>query len=434
MHLVVALSNMVPCPIVYLVICLNLLIVIRVDAQQSLTPKSSGNAVNRLTLPTAAETELPYNQLPISYSQTTPRDPVSKLRQRLERNEVTLEKSGSPGVLKDLLRELRVPVSSQLLVFSKSSAQAKLIKPATPRAIYFNDDVYVGWVPGSSLIEISAADPDLGGTFYSLLQPENGDVQLRRDESCLLCHLTRSTLRVPGHLVRSFTTDSLGQLQTGWSRITHATTYEERWAGWYVTGNTGSLEHLGNVFGDSAKPGKTLPAAEAPFDIAKSCDLTNYLSTESDVVPHLVLDHQVHGHNLITRLNYEARLKKPITALEPLVRYLLFVDEAPLPTPVGGKTDYRQWFEQQGGRDHQGRSLREFDLQTRLFKYRLSYLVTSPAFAALPIEPRNAVWQRIKELLMTSKIDSQITLIPASERQAILEIVRATVTALPDGW
>ncbi len=434
MHSLVAFSNMVPRHIIAAVICLGLLLVVRVDAQQSLAPKPTVTAAQRLSLPTAAETELPYNQLPISYSQTTPRDPVSKLQQKLERREVTLEKSGSPGVLMHLLRELRIPVSSQLLVFSKSSAQAKLIKPATPRAIYFNDDVYVGWVPGSSLIEISAADPDLGGTFYSLLQPENGDVQLRRDESCLLCHLTRSTLRVPGHLVRSFTTDSLGQLQTGWSRITHATTYEERWAGWYVTGPAHSLGHLGNAFGDSEKPGRKPPVPTVPFDIAKSCDLTKYLSTESDILPHLVLDHQVHGHNLITRLNYEARLKKPITALEPLVRYLLLLDESPLPAPVVGNADYRQWFEQQGGRDPQGRSLREFDLETRLFKYRLSYLVTSPAFTALPDEPRTAVWRRIKEILMTSKIDSQATVISETEGQAIREIVRATVPALPEGW
>ncbi|MDB5341336.1 MAG: hypothetical protein JWN70_6955 [Planctomycetaceae bacterium] len=434
MHLVVPLSNMAPSRIVAWLICFSLSMVQRVDAQQSTPPKPAISAVQRLSLPSAAETELPYNQLPISYLQTTPRDPVTKLLQRLERKEVTLEKSGSSGVLKHLLRELRVPVSSQLLVFSKSSAQAKLITPATPRAVYFNDDVYVGWVPGSSLIEISAADPDLGGTFYSLLQPEGGEVQLRRDESCLLCHLTRSTLRVPGHLVRSFTTDSLGNLQTGWSRITHATAYEERWAGWYVTGPADSLQHLGNVFGTSSKPGQKLSAPPGPFNIAKACDLKDYLSAESDVLPHLVLDHQAHGHNLITRLNYEARLKKPITALEPLVRYLLFLDEASLSAPVVGKADYRRWFEEQGPRDPAQRSLREFDLQTRLFKYRLSYLVSSPAFAALPDQPRAAVWQRIKEVLTTTATNSQPTVIPPAERHAILEIVRATVKGLPEGW
>ena len=412
-------------PVLACLICLGMVSISRVAGQQPAETKSGPSPVRRLVLPTAADSELPYNQRPVSYSETTPRDPVSQLMTRLDRKETTLQKTGASGVLRDLLVELQIPVSSQLLVFSKSSAQAKLIKPTTPRAIYFNDDVYVGWVPGSSVIEISAADPDLGGTFYSLLQPVDGDVQLRRDESCLLCHLTRSTLRVPGHLVRSFTTDALGQLQTGWSRITHMTAYDERWAGWYVTGQAESLGHLGNVFGASNQPAPKEPAPPVPFDITKSCDLTDYLSAQSDVLPHLVLDHQVHGHNLITRLNYEARLKKPITALEPLVRYLLFLDEAPLPGRVSGNADYRRWFEQQGPRAPQGLSLREFDLQTHLFKYRLSYLVTSPAFAALPDEPRGSVWQRIKDVLTSER---------GAEGVAIQEIVRATVTGLPDGW
>lgn len=391
-------------------------------------------AAQQLSIPTASDNELPYNQHPIKYGQATPRDSVMQLSGRLERKEVALEKSGPSGVLKHLLRELQVPVSSQLLVFSKSSAQAKLIKPATPRAIYFNDDVYVGWVPGSSLIEISAVDPDLGGTFYSLLQPDGRDVQLRRDESCLLCHLTRNTLRVPGHLVRSFTTDSLGNMRTGWSRVTHETSFDKRWAGWYVTGSAEGLGHLGNVFGETLQPGPPESTNADPFEIAKACDLTGYLAAESDVLPHLVLDHQAHGHNLITRLNYEARLQKPITALEPLVRYLLFLDETPLPAPIVGNVEYRRWFEQQGVRDPQGRSLREFDLQTRMFKYRLSYLATASSFAALPAEPRGEVWKRIKVLLTSPETDEQSAVIPAAERQAILEIVRATVTGLPEGW
>lgn len=391
-------------------------------------------AAQQLSIPTASDNELPYNQHPIKYGQATPRDPVMQLSGRLERKEVALEKSGPSGVLQHLLRELQVPVSSQLLVFSKSSAQAKLIKPATPRAIYFNDDVYVGWVPGSSLIEISAVDPDLGGTFYSLLQPDGRDVQLRRDESCLLCHLTRNTLRVPGHLVRSFTTDSLGNMRTGWSRVTHETSFDKRWAGWYVTGSAEGLGHLGNVFGETLQPAPPESANADPFELAKACDLTGYLAAESDVLPHLVLDHQAHGHNLITRLNYEARLQKPITALEPLVRYLLFLDETPLPAPIVGNVEYRRWFEQQGVRDPQGRSLREFDLQTRMFKYRLSYLATSSSFAALPAEPRGEVWNRIKVLLTSPETDEQSAVIPAAERQAILEIVRATVTGLPEGW
>lgn len=398
------------------------------------TPGSSSK------IPAAAETEVPYNQQPINYSQASPTDPVARLKSQLERGEIKLEADGESGVLAHVLRVLNVPASSQLLVFSKSSANAKLIQPKTPRAIYFNDEVYVGWVPGSAAIELSAADASLGGTFYSLPQTDPASYQIRRDASCLLCHLSRSTLRVPGHVVRSFTTDALGELRTGWSRITHDSPYEKRWAGWYVTGPSG-VAHLGNVFGgnqvgsaaNNASSTDVLATGKLTTEISATAVLANvelprivprsrYLSSESDLLPHLVLDHQAHGHNLITRLNYEVRLERPITALEPLVRYLLFLDEPPLPSPIEGNAEYRRWFESRGRRDQAGRSLREFDLQTRLFKYRLSYLVDSAAFRGLPESTQTEINRRLKACLTTTDPQHAGARIPMAERQAILQI------------
>lgn len=399
----------------------------------SIAAQPPASPAQRIARPGAAETELPYNQRPISYSETKPTDPVAQLQRRLDNHELVLTRHGDSGVLQHLLKLLNVPVSSQLLVFSKSSAQARLIKPNSPRAIYFNDDVYVGWVPSSSLIEISAVDAQLGATFYSLEQATD-TIKLQRDQSCLLCHLTRSTLRVPGHLVRSFTTDSNGQMQTGWSRITHETAFNTRWAGWYVTGHAAGLGHLGNVFGRGTTSEPNVPVAPEDFPLAKACDMSRYLASTSDVVPHLVLDHQAHGHNLISRLSYETRLGKPVTALEPLVRYLLFLDEMPLAVPVVGNEEYLRWFEQQGPRDEAGRSLRKFDLQTRLFKYRLSYLVDSPAFHNLPDLTKQEIWNRIKMHLQPADSTSEPSVIPPDEATAIQEIVRATRRDLPPGW
>jgi hypothetical protein len=390
--------------------CLVLITSVASGQQPSTTAPSKN-------IPTAAETELPYNQQPINYSQAAPTDPVVQLKSRLESGEIALKAEGESGVLRDLLRVLKIPESSQLLVFSKSSANARFIQPKTPRAIYFNDDVYVGWVPGSKAIEISAVDKSLGGTFYNLTPIDADKPKIQREESCLLCHLSRNSLRVPGHLVRSFTTDSLGEMRTGWSRVTHETSYDRRWAGWYVTGQAEKLKHLGNVFGKSTPEPSDNTAAAVP----STCQSEHYLATTSDILPHLILNHQAHGHNLIARLNYEVRLQKPITALEPLVRYLLFLDEPPLPAPITAKGNYREWFEQQGPRDEQGRSLRDLDLNTRLFKYRLSYLIYSPAFQSLPEETRTEIDGHIKaELTQTTSP------IPAAERAAILEIFEAT--------
>ncbi|MDB5391813.1 MAG: hypothetical protein JWM11_7459 [Planctomycetaceae bacterium] len=378
-----------------------------------------------------SESELPYNQQPISYSERTPDDAISRLQNQLDEGEIKIKSTGKQGFLLDLLRALDIPISSQLLVFSKSSANARLITPQSPRAVYFNDDVYVGWVPGSAMIEISAVDPIAGGMFYHLKQsPDQNDVaaplrgnSIQRDESCLLCHISRNSLRVPGHLVRSFTTDSEGQMRTGWSRVTHDTPYYNRWAGWYVTGEVGRLKHLGNVYGDPPEQKILIPG-----------DLKRYLAATSDVVPHLVLEHQAQGHNLITRLNYEARLSIPITAADPLLRYLLFVDEAPLTTPVRGILDYQKWFEARGPRDNQGRSLRQFDLQTRMFKYRMSFLIYSAAFDALPDPIRLEFFRDLKSWLTTTDAQHPATRLPIDERQAILQILRETKPGLPKDW
>lgn len=394
-----------------------------------------------------SETELPYNQEPIRYSERVPDDAISRLRKRMDTGEASIKSAGEQGFLLDLLRQLDIPVASQLLVFSKSSANARLITPKTPRAIYFNDEIYVGWVPGSTMIEISAVDADAGGMFYSLKQPTSNPGGVResveplqgrsilRDESCLLCHISRNSLRVPGHLVRSFTTDSEGQMRTGWSRVTHDTPYENRWAGWYVSGKIGGLKHLGNVYGDQPAAARSSPESIPPdADLNEYLNTKPYLMSTSDVVPHLVLDHQAHGHNLITRLNYESRFARPITAAEPLLRYLLFLDEPPLRNVVQAQEDYLKWFEARGPRDTRGRSLRQFDLQTRLFKYRMSYLIYSAAFDALPEQVRTEFFEILKSWLSTTVPDHPAARLPIDERRAILEILRETKSNLPAGW
>src|SRR6185312_802585 len=116
-----------------------------------------------------------------------------------------LEHREGDGHLRALLEALQIPVESQLLVFSKSSANIQLISPKTPRAIYFNDDVYVGWIPGIAALEISAVDPQKGGMFYTLSQKADEPPRILRQQRCLVCHASQGSLRVPGHLDRSFT-------------------------------------------------------------------------------------------------------------------------------------------------------------------------------------------------------------------------------------
>ena len=75
----------------------------------------------------------------------------------------------------------------------------------------------------------------------------------------------------------------------------------------------------------------------------------------------------------------------------------VFEDEAPLKEPVEGVSTFAKTFPERGPRDRKGRSLRDFDLETRLFRYRLSYMIYSPAFDALPQAVRERIYRRIRE-------------------------------------
>ncbi|MBX9790512.1 MAG: hypothetical protein K2Y37_16455 [Pirellulales bacterium] len=402
-------------------------------------------------------------QPPISYSQSTPHNCVSKLQARLDQDELRLDYDEGQGYLRALLSALQVPVESQMLVFSKTSLQRDRISPQSPRAIYFNDEVYVGYCRSGEVLEISAVDPVLGAVFYTLeQQPAEQPRFLRQTDNCLVCHSSSRTEGVPGHLVRSLFVDAGGQpiLSAGSYSVDHATPLEQRWGGWYVTGTHGSQRHLGNLI----VLGKDVPR---PVDNALGQNVTqlhgrfaveNYLAPHSDIVALLVLEHQTLVHNRLTKANYTARqaleyqremnraLGEPETkrldsttrrlqaAADDLVEALLFVGEPKLTAPIAGTSGFAATFARAGPHDRQGRSLRDLDLRRRLFKYPCSYLIYSPAFDELPVQMRDCVWKRLWEVLNDRQNVESFAQLSKSDRQAILQILRATKPGLPADW
>jgi hypothetical protein len=377
---------------------------------------------------------LPYGQQPVDYWGATAQDAVQRLNRRLAKGEIELPFDDERGYLMPLLKALNVPVESQLLVFSKTALNPQLVEPKRPRAVYFNDEVAVGWVPEAAALEISAVDPHLGGQFYTLAQSAERQPQLVREQRCLACHAGATTLQVPGFMVRSFLTDDAGKPVVGYSRITHETDLAKRWGGWYVTGKPADLTHRGNLIGEADRQRHQRDSSfrgnvahlEPFFDVA------TYPTTHSDVVAHLVFNHQMHGLNLLIRVNLESRLNRRSDAEDQLLRYLLFADEAPLASPVEGASGYTGWFERQGPADSQGRSLRQFDLHSRLFRYRLSYLIYTPAFEGLPIEVKERVYVRLWEEFTGNGASEASKHLESDERSAILAILRATKKDLPE--
>ena len=349
---------------------------------------------------------LPYRNSPVDYFSVDTVNPVARLMSRLDAGAITLIAREKSGYLIDLLNALDISVESQILVFSKTSIHQRLISPKNPRAIYFNDDVSVGWVPGAPLIELAAQDPLKGTIFYTLTQPEQlvqGDLTTkvaptwRREERCLTCHVSSSTLNVPGHFLRSFDVNEKGELSSGYSQITHATPFEKRWGGWYVTGIAARLNHRGNRYG-STFGGSAIAEIdrESMSDLSPLVDLSSYPTSHSDIVALLVLDHQAHFHDLVTRVNLESRLGYRSDAEERLARYALMLDEVPLPSPVKGTSQFAEWYQASGTPDQDARSLRKLDLRSKLYSRELSPLVYSTSFRALPADVKSRLWSRFR--------------------------------------
>lgn len=409
-----------------------------------------------------------FEQGPIFYNRPADRDPIARLQKRIDSGEARLAfEPGGHGYLRSLLENLKVPVSTQSLVFSKTSLQLHKIDPETPRALYFNDDVYVGFVQRGDVLELSSVDPERGAMFYTLEQREVSQPRFRRHEDCLQCHASGRTLGVPGHIVRSVHVDNEGQpmFTGGGYNIDHRSPLAERFGGWYVTGTHGASRHLGNVYvKDRAQP-DTIDA-EKGANVVKlekqlGLNVAPYLSAHSDLVAQLVLQHQVRAHNLIARVAFETKValdaqnamdkalgrtsaagvwsdstkRRIFGPAETLVRYLLFIDEARLPGPVRGTSTFAAEFARQGPTDPRGRSLRELDLGKRLFRYPLSFLVYTEAFDALPPPAKGYVWRRLWDIV--SGADNRKEFVAAltpEERAAIREIIADTKPNRPAYW
>jgi hypothetical protein len=221
----------------------------------------------------------------------------------------------------------------------------------------------------------------------------------------------------------------------------------ERWGGWYVTGTHGSQRHLGNmtvrVRADDIDDVKKfmarldLSAGANTTDLSKKFDTKEYLSPNSDIVALMVLGHQTHVHNMITSGAYEIRdaVQKGMSdkmaevikdAGEPIVRAMLFCEEAPLTEPVAGTSGFAADFMNRGPRDSKGRSLRDLDLKRRLLRYPMSYLIYSKSFDDMPSNLKDYVVRRFREVLTGLDTGPTFAHLSADDRTAILEILHET--------
>ena len=368
-------------------------------------------------------------------------DPVADLQRKIDAGNVKLEFDGPQGYLRSLLKALNVPISSQSLVFSKSSFQMALISPKAPRAIYFNDDVYVGFVQNGSVLELVSIDAKTGPVFYTLDQDKDAPPKLQHlTTECLSCHID-SKNSVPRLFVLSVLPNAEGTAINAASLpTTDQSPLKERWGGWYVTGTHGQQRHMGNMLVRNPVPRETdikdyiarldLSAGANVTDLSSRFDTQPYLSPNSDIVALMLLTHQSEVHNLITLANSKvgpdstAAVVKEVS--EPLVKAMLFAWTPPFAEPIKGNTDFAADFSGQGPRDSQGRSLRDLDLNQRLLRYPLSYLIYSKAFDELAKPVKDYVYGRLRNILTGQDQSRDFAHLSPSDRRAILEILTDT--------
>ena len=400
---------------------------------------------------------------PIRYATAPTDNAVTRLEAKWKANSGKLKSADEHGYLRSLLESFDIPLSSQVLVFSKTSLQRHRITPQTPRAIYFNDEIAVGFCQRGDVLEVAATDPQLGTVFYTLDQdPAKPLAFTRQTESCMICHGSSRNQGFPGHLSRSLSTDRTGELvlSLGSKRVDHSTPFEDRWGGWYVTGTSGKQSHQGNrIVGGWpwVEKGKE-PDLDNVTDLKPYFTVANYLAPHSDLIALMVLEHQGETQNRLTQANMLTRLalheqeslnnsfKRPAAkrsegitrrieaACEPAVQYLLFCEEAKLTERIAGTSDFAKKFAARGPFDSKKRSLREFDLATRLFRYPLSYVIYTRQFEGLPGEAKARIYLRLWEVLTGKDTSPTFAHLAEADRKAVLEILRETKPDLPDYW
>jgi hypothetical protein len=398
-----------------------------------------------------------YEKAPINYSSAVPHDPAAAIQARLGKGEL-LPGETDREFVKTLLHELNIPIESQVLVFSKTSFQRHRINPHQPRALYFNDNAYVGWVPGG-LVEVAAIDPVLGPIFYTVnpaAARTNRSSCFVRDSDCLRCHGGNFVRGIPGVFVRSVFSDEEGEplLRHGSEVVDFRTAFMNRWGGWYVTGKHGTALHRGNIFAreENGRLAADFARGANVTNLSAFIDTRDYLTGTSDIVALLVLEHQTAMHNALTQASINCRkmmeyqknlqkaFKEPITE-EPtydsvksvfdstareLTHALLFKDEAILPTGLEGNPDFQQAFLRKVPRTKNGESLKDFCLKGHLFKNRCSYLIYSDGFLNLPQALKKRVFAQLKQAFAPNDPDPRYPYLDDTERGRIVRILSET--------
>lgn len=370
-----------------------------------------------------------YERSPVDYENGKESNEIVRLQKKLDKG-LKLEHDSKHGYLKSVLDALGIPVSSQVLVFSKTSFHRKIISTYNPRAMYFNNNTYVGWVDGAKVLEIGVADKNLGAVFYTLNQKKSEKLKFTRDDSCLSCHASGRTQNEPGFFIRSVFPDKSGEpiARAGEDRVDHTTPLELRWGGYFVTAEKFKNPHRGNGYAEEDSNYEIESKEARTFDdLSSFFDPDKFLTKTSDVQALMAMEHQVKMHNFFTTTKFRSMhalhnekvinealgetgrrdLTKRIlnNAANEILEYMLFENELSIKgVEIVGTSQFRDDFAKVSPKTSDGKSLSQLTFQNRMSKYSCSWAIYSDSFYGLPVELKELVLNRLIDILTGTEI------------------------------
>lgn len=389
-----------------------------------------------------------FEKAPHDYWKHPLKDNFSLWLEKVAKGEAEVPGGNEIEVMRGYFKIFGVPESSQMFVYSATSRQ-RVISPYRPRALYFSDDLYIGYVSGGR-IEVASVDPEVGPVFRIFDFPRGGakaTINVDRSDRCMQCHAGHDNNQLPKLVIDSvIVNDAGGSLET-WRTVKfgHDVPLAERFGGWHLTGGIRLPNNHANQIGK---------LREGKLDIRENLAgtlfrLENFPLPTSEALPMLLLDHQAGFVNLLTEAVYKVRELTapdhgPLTPADEkeldlhaagIVSYLLFQKEAKLPpTGVTGDPAYLKAFAENRRATADGLSLKDFDLKTRLFRHRCSYMIYTDQWAKLPPLVKDRCWKYLQRLLAEGG-NGVASWIPGTERTAIRRILKATLPAeVPADW
>ena len=376
-----------------------------------------------------------------SYHEKKPDDPFAQLKNELESKKIDLNFQNEKDYLNWLLNELYISKHSQLLVYSTTSLQLSRISPYNPRAIYFSDDLYLGYVPGGQ-IEVIGIDPQLGAIPYIFDLPQKNEIKhpkIYRSTRCMKCHASQEFGGSPSLLLSSVipahgggTIDSFRKNSFG-----HEIQFKDRFGGWHITGHNPFPISWANQIGvmSNNKVGRI------PNPPGKYFKWEKYPTKSSSIISHLLLEHQVGFTNrcidiiyryreLISKtsnLEIDQKRKKFISqGTGKLLNYLLFKNEVPLENfRITSNDAFLNDFQTSSNNSSK---LRRLNLKSRLFDYRCSYMIFSNSFSGLPLEFKIELFNQLFKIMAPKQksVPDEFSYLEEKEREIIHQVLTAS--------